>query len=228
MDRDELRNCPFCLLKITRKDFKVDLLMVRFLEAAKSDWRHWKEGANFLEETDRLTEALQCKLCVKTCTKAVSLTCCPSASCRKCALSKLKEDKHQCWNCGLKAANVITPSQLVNNYLVRAGVKYFVKEEKVRKDLPFIVFLLLHSDGSLQKARIDSDIDGAELEKLKIETKKITKPVNVVPTGPKRTQPQVQTNTGTLSAFKTIRVPHTYNGILTVIATVKVPVSQSQ
>ena len=123
---------------------------------------------------------------------------------------------------------MITPSQLVNNYLVRAGVKYFVKEEKVRKDLPFIVFLLLHSDGSLQKARIDSDIDGAELEKLKIETKKITKPVNVVPTGPKRTQPQVQTNTGTLSAFKTIRVPHTYNGILTVIATVKVPVSQSQ
>jgi len=231
VDRDEPRSCPSCLAKITRKDFKVDLEMVRFLEAAKLDWRHWKEQACFLEETDRLREALQCKLCGKACSKAVSLTCCTSASCRKCALSKLKEDKQWCWNCGRKAVNVITPSQLVNNYQVRAGVKYIIKEGKVTKNSPFIVFLLLHS--SLQKARSDEVIDGTELAQLRIETKKIlkAKAVNVVPPKPKTTPPQVQTNKGTLSqpaeAFNIMRVPHTYNGILTVIATVRVPVSPS-
>ena len=38
VDRDEPRSCPSCLLKITRTDFKVDLDLVRFLEAAKGDW----------------------------------------------------------------------------------------------------------------------------------------------------------------------------------------------
>lgn len=241
VDRDEPRSCPSCLAKITRTDFKVDLEMVRFLEAAKLDWRHWKEQACFLEETDKLSEVLQCKLCGKACSKAVSLTCCASASCRKCALSKLKEDKQWCWNCGRKSVNVITPSQLVNNYQVRAGVKYIIKEGKVTKNSPFIVFLLLHI--SLQKAR-------SELAQLKIETKKIlkakavnvvppepkttppqAKAVNVVAPEPKTTPPQVQTNKGTLSqpaeAFNIMRVPHTYNGILTVIATVRVPVSPS-
>ena len=229
VDRDEPTNCPSCLAKITRKDFKVNLEMVRFLEAAKSDWRHWKEQACFLEDTDRLRRVVQCKLCGKNCSKAVSLTCCPSASCRKCALSRLKEDKQRCWNCGLKAANVVTPSQLVNNYLVRAGVKYIVKEGQVTKNSPFIVFLLLHS--SLQKARSDSDIDGTEMAQLRIERKKISKPVYVVPPGPKTTPLQLQTVKGTLfqpaAKFNITRVPHTYNGILTVIATVRVPVSPS-
>ena len=246
VDRDEPRSCPSCLAKITRTDFKVDLEMVRFLEAAKLDWRHWKEQACFLEETDKLREVLRCKLCGKACSKAVSLICCASASCRKCALSKLKEDKQWCWNCGRKSVNVITPSQLVNNYQVRAGVKYIIKEGKVTKNSPFIVFLLLHI--SLQKARSDRDIDGTE--QLKIETKKISKAkavnvvppepkttppqakaVNVVAPEPKTTPPQVQTNKGTLpqpaEAFNIMRVPHTYNGILTVIATVRVPVSPS-
>ena len=234
MDSDEPRNCPSCLSTITRKDFKVDLEMVRFLEAAKSDWRHWKEEACFLEDTARLREALQCKLCGKPCSKAVSLTCCPSASCRNCALAKLKEDKQQCWNCGLKAANVITPSQLVNDYLVRAGIKYIAKEGEVTKNSPFIIFLLLHS--SQHKARSDSenlDIDGVELAELRIETKKSlkAKAVNVVPPRPKTTPRGMQTNKRTVSQsaaeFNTMRVPHTYNGILTVIATVRVPVSPS-
>ena len=234
VDRDKPRDCPSCLSAITRKDFKVNLDMVRFLEAAKSDWRHWKEEACFPEQSDRLRESLQCKVCGKACSKAVSLACCPSASCRKCALAKLKEDKQRCWNCGLQAANVITPSQLVNNYLVRAGVKYIAKEGKVTKNSPFIIFLLLHS--SQQKARSDSenlDIDGVELAKLKIETKKSSKAkaVNVVPPRPKTIPPQIQTNKRTVcqsaAEFNTMRVPHTYNGILTVIATVRVPVSPS-
>jgi len=229
VDRDEPRNCPSCLSMITGKDFKVDLETVRFLEAAKSDWRHWKEQTCFLEDTERLKKALQCKLCGNACSKAVSLTCCPSASCRKCVLSKLKEDKQWCWNCGLKAANVITPSQLVNNYLVRAGVKYIVKEGQVTKDSPFIVFLLLHS--LLPKARIDNDIDGTELAQLRIETKKISKKSYVVPPGHQtKLHPncrQKEEKNQPAAEFNIRRVPHTYNGILTVIATVRVPVSPS-
>lgn len=234
VDRDEPRTCPSCLSEITCTDFKVDLELVRFLEAAKSDWRHWKEQACFPEETDRLREVLQCKVCGKFCSKAVSLTCCPSASCRKCALAKLKKDKWRCWNCGLKAASVVTPSQLVNNNLVRAGVQYIVKEGKVCKNTPFIIFLLLQS--SQQKPGTDGenlDIDCAQLDQLRIETKKTSKAkaVNVVPPRPKTTQPQMQTNKRILSRsaaeFSTMRVPHTYNGILTVIATVRVPVSAS-
>ena len=125
---------------------------------------------------------------------------------------------------------MVTPSQLVNNNLVRAGVQYIGKEGKVCKNTPFIIFLLLQKPGTDGE---NLDIDCAQLAQLRIETKKTSKAkaVNVVPPRPKTTQPQMQTNKRILSLsaaeFSTLRVPHTYNGILTVIATVRVPVSAS-
>jgi len=71
-----------------------------------------------MEEGLMLKAAITCKVCEEPCSKAVSLACCGSASCRKCALAKIKEDKTKCWGCGELSGDVNTPSQLVNNDLV--------------------------------------------------------------------------------------------------------------
>ena len=208
--------------------------MVRYLEAAKLDWRLWKQQACFQKETNRLREAVECKLCRKTCSKAVSLTCCPSVSCRNCALSKLKEDNQRCWTCGQKAVNLVTPSQLVNHNLVRAGVKHLMKEAKVTKNSPFVIFLLLHScqQTSGENRNLDAELAQPKVDYLKTATFDETNKVKAekAPSRPKITQPLANRIfvSHSPSEFHTIRVPHTYNGILTVIATVRVPVSPSQ
>ena len=83
---------------------------------------------------------MTCKVCHELCSKAVSLVCCRSASCRKCACGKLKEDNTKCWVCGELSEDVNTLSQLVNNDLVRVGVTFF-KEKQL--DRSFEIFVLL-------------------------------------------------------------------------------------
>ena len=95
------------------------------------------------EETLRLKAVISCKLCKEPCNKAVSLICCGSASCRKCALDKLREDKTKCWGCGELSGDVNTPSQLVNNDLVRIGVAFFNKNQSDRVSATFEMFVLL-------------------------------------------------------------------------------------
>jgi len=98
-----------------------------------------------LEDRLRFKEAITCKVCKELCSKAVSLPCCPSASCRKCALVKLREDNTKCWSCGERSANVHTPNQLVNNDLVRLGVTFYKEKQLERSGGTFEVFVLLHN-----------------------------------------------------------------------------------
>ena len=96
------------------------------------------------EETLRLKAVISCKLCKEPCNKAVSLACCGSASCRKCALAKLREDKTKCWGCGeLSTSLNFSPSQLLNNDLVRIGVSFFNENQSDRVSAPFEIFVLL-------------------------------------------------------------------------------------
>ena len=231
VDKDELINCPICQSEITRKDFKVDQKLIMFLEAAKSDWRHWQEQTWCTDETEMLREALECRLCGQLCSKAVSLTCCGPASCRKCAISQLKVNKQQCWSCGYKTGSVITPSQLINNHLVRAGVHLFTREGKVSSKSSFIFFLLLDSIGKGVCCQCpDSDKLNVSYSRKTYQSSRILDKSeivpHVIPERHKTVKPQISSNNSSQSppAYKLVRVPHTYNGVLTVIATVKVPI----
>ena len=231
MDKNEIVNCPICQSEITRKDFKVDQKLIMFLEAAKSDWRHWQEQTSCTDETEMLKKALECRLCGQLCSKAVSLTCCGSASCRKCAISQLKVNKQHCWSCGYKTGSVITPSQLFNNHLVRAGVHLFTRDGKVSSKSSFIFFLLLDSIGKgvcclcPDSDKLNVSYSRKTYQSSRILDKSEIVPL-VIPERHKTVKPQISSNNSSQSppAYKLVRVPHTYNGVLTVIATVKVPI----
>ena len=92
----------------------------------------------------RLLDAITCTVCKEPCSKAVSLKCCGSASCRRCALAKLKEDNTKCWACGKLSGDVNTPSQMLNNDLIRTGVAFFNKNQSLcRVSATFEIFALL-------------------------------------------------------------------------------------
>ena len=91
---------------------------------------------------------LSCTSCSDLCAKAVSMDCCyPLATCRKCALGRLREDNTRCWGCGRVSEDVFTPSHLINNDLVRIGVA-FLKEHQGEEPVAatFEIFALLHKD----------------------------------------------------------------------------------
>merc|ERR1711974_260578 len=96
----------------------------RKIEELRKEWGK-RDKTMSIGERLRLMDAITCSVCKEPCSKAVSLKCCGSASCRKCALGKLKEDNTKCWGCGELSEDVNTPSQLVNNDLVRIGVAFF-------------------------------------------------------------------------------------------------------
>ena len=100
------------------------------------------------KEKKRLKQMLSCTSCSDLCAKAVNMDCCyHSATCRKCALGRLREDNTRCWGCGKVSEDVFTPSHLINNDLVRIGVA-FLKEHQGEEPVAatFEIFALLHKD----------------------------------------------------------------------------------
>merc|ERR1719234_2375948 len=116
----------------------------------------------------RFKEAITCKVCKEPCSKAVSLACCPSASCRKCALVKLKEDNTKCWSCGELSAGVHTPNQLVNNDLVRLGVTVYKEKQLERSGGTFEVFVLLYNTDISRASEIRDCFTSERLLKRKL------------------------------------------------------------
>merc|ERR1719234_2399878 len=128
-----------------KEDFINKTELAKRIEQLKNKWRKRKDKNMSLEEMLRVKEAITCKVCKELCSKAVLLPCCPSASCRKCALVKLREDNTKCWSCGERSAGVHTPNQLVNNDLVRLGVIFYKEKQFERSGGTFEVFVLLHN-----------------------------------------------------------------------------------
>ena len=247
------------------------------VEVARREWHRWKEVAVMEEEMERLREAVRCCRCREECSKAVSLACCSSSSCRRCALAAIRVDSRRCWGCGMAATEalgtkVIAPSLLANNNLVRAGVEFLKQGKHLGKTAPFTVFLAIARrnpskesnprvgdggstlNGGCEKRMMESlpgatrqnrgkgqsrkteKVNGNGLLNLgmKAEGKKSETKTNgqlveqnswsTGQPGPPRVQGGREGGRERVSAYRTIRVPHTYNNILTVIATVRVPV----
>ena len=113
----------------------------------------------------RLLDAITCTVCKEPCSKAVSLKCCGSGSCRKCALAKLKEDNTKCWACGKLSGDVNTPSQMLNNDLIRTGVAFFNKNQSLcRVSATFEIFVLISNTerSEVSKLGVCSTNDGSQ------------------------------------------------------------------
>ena len=139
--------CPACSSTIAQEDVARDEQARQVVEVARREWHRWKEVAVMEEEMERLREAVRCCRCREECSKAVSLACCSSSSCRRCALAAIRVDSRRCWGCGLARGqeDLLTPSQLANNLLVRAAVSFLGEDEERETllDVPFKVFLLI-------------------------------------------------------------------------------------
>ena len=140
--------CPACSSTIGQEDVARDERTRQVVEVARREWQRWREVAVMEEEMEQLREAVRCCRCREECRKAVSLACCSCSSCRRCALAAIRADSRRCWGCGVARGqeDLITPSQLTNNLLVRAALA-FLKEEQLESetllDVPFKVFLLI-------------------------------------------------------------------------------------
>ena len=181
----ELKKCPNCYKSITKKDFFEKAETRRRIEQLRKKFEKWKERAMSTEERLRLKEAITCKVCKEPCSKAVSLlTCCPSASCRKCALGKLREDNKKCWGCQKPSGDVNTPSQLVNNDLVRVGVTFYKEKLLDRSSGTFEIFVLLSNMDTIEVSEIRDRFKNEKLLKRKLaqnaakERERETKPLS--------------------------------------------------
>ena len=140
--------CPGCSKNISEEDFARQPEMYIKIERLRGEFRKRKEEILSKKERKRLRQMLSCTSCPDLCAKAVSMDCCyPSATCRKCALGRLREDNTRCWGCGKVSEDVFTPSHLINNDLVRIGVA-FLKEHQGEDPVAatFEIFVLHHKD----------------------------------------------------------------------------------
>ena len=162
------KTCPKCSKSITKGEFIKKTETRKKIDQLKNKWEKRKDRNMSLEERLRFKEAIACKVCKELCSKAVSLACCPSASCRKCALAKLKEDNTKCWSCGVLSVDVHTPSQLVNNDLVRIGVTFFKEKQLDRSCGTFEIFVLLFNTDVSEESEIRDRLKNERLLKRKL------------------------------------------------------------
>ena len=144
------KQCPECSKIITEGDLAEKDEARKRIEQLRKKYEQRKDRTMSRDEKLRLKEAITCKVCKEPCNKAVSLACCPSASCRKCALGKLREDNTKCWGCGELSADVNTLSQLVNNHLVRVGVAFYKEKQLDKSSATFEIFVLLANTDILE------------------------------------------------------------------------------
>ena len=180
------KKCPSCCKTITEEDFVQNAEVRRKVEPLR---KKWKDKILSSKEIMRLKEVTACNVCQQPCSKAVSLACCRFVSCRKCALDMLRQDNTKCWSCGELSEDVITPSQLNNNYLARNGVT-FLNENQPEMDLnkpmyvsperrsaTFEIFVLLHHSENIhgiqkaKEAKSLSESEQAQLQKLLMRNK---------------------------------------------------------
>merc|ERR1712211_213634 len=112
--------------------------------------------------------------------------------------------------------SVITPSQLINNHLVRAGVHLFTRDGKVSSKSSFIFFLLLDSFGKGVCCQCpDSDKLNVSYSRKTYQSSRILDKSeivpHVIPERHKTVKPQISSNNSSQSppAYKLVRVPHT-------------------
>merc|ERR1712130_661521 len=137
--------CNFANCKKVKKN-----AVERRIEALRKKYEQQRDKKLSKDEMLRLKEAITCKVCKQLCSKAVSLPCCSSASCRNCAIGKLREDNTKCWSCGELSEDVNTLSQLVNNDLVRVCVTFYKERQMDRSIGTFEIFVLLANTDILE------------------------------------------------------------------------------
>ena len=178
------KKCPNCCKSITKNDIVKKAETRRRIEQLRQKYEKWKDRTLSKEERSRLKEVITCKVCKELCSKAVSLACCPSASCRKCALAKLREDNTKCWGCKELSEDVNTPSQLVNNDLVRVGVTFYKEKQLDRSSGTFEIFVLLSNTDILEVSETRDRLKNEKLLKRKLahnaakERERETKPLS--------------------------------------------------